>query len=244
MKNITTLVLLFLYTSLSLAQQVEKNYPLANTEKLSLKFEYPELVKVSTWDNQEVKIIAKVIINGQDGTKDFVLTEDRGSGELTISSELKNLDSYKRNYISVQGNSDNNESVIISRDGSTYKIGKDSKTYFDGTEIEVQLEVMLPENALVEIDAKYGMVEVLSAPKQLNVHAKYGGADIKIKESALKNLHASTSWGQIFSNLSSKVSVGGDDMLGKSLVAEIDNASGVNSVKVQSEYGNVFLRKN
>ena len=244
MKNITTLLLLFLCTSLSLAQQVEKNYPLANTEKLSLKFEYPELVKVSTWDKQEVQIVAKVLINGQDGSEDFVLSPTRNSGQLTISSELKNLDSYKQNYVSVQSDSDEDESIIVSTDGSTYKIGKGSKTYYNGTEIEVLLEVFLPENAHVEIDAKYGMVEVLSAPKQLNVHAKYGGADIKIKESALKNLYASTSWGQIFSNLSSKVSVAGDDMLGKSLVAEIDNASGVNSVKVQSEYGNVFLRKN
>ena len=74
MKNITTLLLLFLCASLSLAQQVEKNYPLANTEKLSLKFEYPELVKVSTWDKQEVQIVAKVLINGQDGSEDFVLS--------------------------------------------------------------------------------------------------------------------------------------------------------------------------
>lgn len=243
MKNITTLILLILCTSFSLAQQIEKTYPLANSEKLSLKFEYPELVKVSTWDKQEVQIKAKVLINGQDGSDDFVITENRKSGQLTVSSKLNNLDAYKGNYVTHAGDMPKGESITVNRNGKTITVGNSTKTYYQGTEIEIELEVFLPKNAEVQIEAKYGIVEVLSAPKELDILAKFGGADVKVNESDLKSLWVSTSWGQVFSDLTSKMNIGGDDMLGKRMEVEIENSRGANSVKVESEFGNVFLRK-
>lgn len=244
MKNIITLFLLAICTSVSIGQNIEKTYQLATNEKLSLEFVYPELVKISTWDKQEVLIKAKVLINNQDASEDFILSENRTSNQLVISSLLKNKDKYKNNYISVAGDEEDDESVTVSRNGKTITIGDKGKTYYNGTQIDIELEITLPKNAVVDVEAKYGMVEVLSAPKDLVVFAKYGGADVKIDEADLKQLKASTNWGQIFSNLNSKLSVTGDDMLGKSMRAEFDNSRGAISVRVESEYGNVFLRKN
>lgn len=244
MKNIITLVFLVLCCISSMGQSIEKSYQLSAQEKLSLDFEYPELVKISTWDKPEVHIKAKVLINNQDAKEDFTLSENRSSNQLVISSHLKNKDKYENNYITVADDEDDEESVIVSRNGKTITIGDKGKRYYSGTRIEIELEITLPKNAVVEVEAKYGMVEVLSAPKDLVVFAKYGGADLRIDEVSLKQLSAITSWGQIFSNLNSKLSVTGDEMLGKSMRAEFDNSSGTNSVRVESEYGNVFLRKN
>lgn len=244
MKNIITLLFLAFCCSATLGQNIEKTYQLSANEKLSLDFEYPELVKISTWDKQEVLIKAKVLINNQDATEDFTLSENRSSNQLVISSHLKNKDKYENNYITVADDEDDDESVIVSRNGKTITIGDKGKRYYSGTRIEIEVEITLPKNAVVDVEAKYGMVEVLSAPKDLVVFAKYGGADVKIDEVGLKQLRATTSWGQIFSNLSSKLSITGDDMLGKSMRVEFDSSKGANSVKVESEYGNVFLRKN
>lgn len=244
MKNIITLLFLAFCCSATLGQNIEKTYQLSANEKLSLDFEYPELVKISTWDKQEVLIKAKVLINNQDATEDFTLSENRSSNQLVISSHLKNKDKYENNYITVADDEDDDESVIVSRSGKTITIGDKGKRYYSGTRIEIEVEITLPKNAVVDVEAKYGMVEVLSAPKDLVVFAKYGGADVKIDEVGLKQLRATTSWGQIFSNLSSKLSITGDDMLGKSMRVEFDSSKGANSVRVESEYGNVFLRKN
>lgn len=244
MKQIITLFLLAISFSLVKGQNIEKSYQLGSNEKLSLEFEYPELVKISTWDKQEVLIKAKVLINNMDATEDFVLSENRSSNQLVISSRLKNKDKYKNNYVWVTSDEDDDKSVTVSRNGKNITVGNKGKTYYNGTEIEIVLEITLPKNAMVDVEAKYGMVEVLSVPKDLAVYAKFGGADVKIDEVGLKQLRASTSWGQIFSNLNSKLAIKGDDMLGKNMRAEFDNSKGANSVRIETEFGNVFLRKN
>jgi len=244
MKKIIIIFLLAISFSLVKGQNIEKSYQLGNNEKLSLEFEYPELVKISTWNKQEVLIKAKVLINNMDATEDFILSENRSSNQLVISSKLRNKDKYKNNYITVADDKDDDEPVTVNRNGKSITIGDKGKTYYHGTQIEIVLEISLPKNAVVDVDAKYGMVEVLSAPKDLVVYAKYGGADVKIDEAGLKQLKASTSWGQIFSNLDSRLSVSGDDMLGKNMRAEFNGSKGANSVRVETEFGNVFLRKN
>ena len=244
MKQIITILLFTISLSLVKGQNIEKSYSLGNNEKLSLEFEYPELVKISTWDKQEVLIKAKVLINNMDATEDFILSDKRSSNQLVISSRLKNMNKYKNNYVRVAHGKDDDESVTVSRNGKNITVGNKGKTYYNGTEIEIVLEITLPKNARVDVEAKYGMVEVLSVPKDLAVYAKFGGADVKIDEVALKQLRASTSWGQIFSNLNSNLKLTGDDMLGKDMRAEFDNSGGANSVRIETEFGNVFLRKN
>ena len=246
MKQIIILLLCFLGTHLMGQNTFEKSYALNSSEKLTLDFEYPELVKISTWDKQEVVIKAKVIINGEENTEDFTIENKRTAGKLIISSRLKNLDKFKNNniYVSRHDDDDDDQSVTMNRDGSTITIGKGKKSYRYGTEIDIVLEVFLPKSAQVEIDAKYGLVEVQSIPKELFIMAKFGGADVKISEQNVKSLKASTSWGQIFSNLSAKMSINGDDMPGKNMRAEYENNKGQESVRVESEFGHIYLRKN
>ncbi|WP_420387479.1 hypothetical protein [Roseivirga sp.] len=247
MKQILTLILFCSMTTGLFGQwSVEKNYKLEANEKLSLDFEYPEIVKISTWDKQEVQINARVLINGNDATEDFEISDRRNSGRLSVSSKLRNLNKYDRRNIIISDDDDDDKVSINSKGNSITigKSGKNGKSYYNGTEIEIVVEVILPKNAVVDVQAKYGMVEVVDAPQEIEVWAKYGGADIKVDEASIRSLEASTDWGQIFSNLNSKLSVGGDDMIGKNMRARLSNNKGSSQVRVESEYGNVYLRKN
>lgn len=92
--------------------------------------------------------------------------------------------------------------------------------------------------------AKFGIVEVISAPDDIHIEAKFGGVDLVVDEASLRSLTTSTSWGQIYSNLDASIKVSGDDMPGKKMFAELEQSRGTKSIKAITEFGNVYLRKN
>ncbi|NVK85162.1 MAG: hypothetical protein HWE21_12625 [Cytophagia bacterium] len=243
-QTITLLLVLLMSSGLEAQSTFEKSYQLNKEDKLTLDFEYPELVKINTWEKQEVLVKARVFINGKENTEDFTIEDKRGSKGLIISSHLKDIDKHNGNYIMVSDDDDDEESITVNRDGKSITIGKGNGNYTYGTKIDIELEITLPKSAVVQVNAKYGMVEVQSLPKEIEVLAKFGGADIKVIERNIKDLNVSTSWGQIFANLDSKLSVKGNDMMGKQMIAELKENGGSESLRVESEFGNIFLRKN
>lgn len=231
-----------------------QTYQLNGANKISLNFEYPHVIKIRTWDKKEVQVISHVDINDGKDNDNFTLTEKSSGNILSITSELKGLDRYENVYMSgrdeydekdeVDELNEDKEKVTITRNGRTITSGKKGWKANRGVEILIELEVYVPKNTPLEIDAKYGIVEVIDIPDDIRVMAKFGGADLSIKESDLSYLSAATSWGQIFSNLDKKFKFKGDDMIGKEMRAEISGSSRGSNIKVETEFGNVFLRKN
>ena len=224
-----------------------QSYQLKGVDKISLQFEYPHVIKIKTWDKNEVQITSYLDINDGKDNENFVLKDKSRGSMLSIVSELKGLDRYNNVYMTGRDNDDkesDDDKVTITRNGRTIISGKKGRRGNRGVEILIELEIYVPKNIPLEIDAKYGMVEVIDTPDELEIMAKYGGADLSIKESDLSYLSASTSWGQIFSNLNKKFKFKGSDMLGKEMRAEISGNNRGSIIKVETEYGNVFLRNN
>ena len=64
MKNIFLLSIIMLSFNIGNTQvNISKSYATNNIEKLKLTFDYPQLVKVKTWNKNQVTIEAKVNIN-------------------------------------------------------------------------------------------------------------------------------------------------------------------------------------
>ncbi len=239
----TTILILFnllFVVSVSLGQEVRKEtFQVKNASRINLDFKYPELVKLETWDKNEVEIIAELQIDGGESNDDFKLESHIKGGELTISSYLKNVGKHRDVNIYINDDDNDGETVTISRNGKKLVIGDSN----NGLQVSIVLKVKMPKHIELNIDSQFGMVEVIDIPKSLFVKAKFGGADIAMSENSINSLRASTSWGQIYSNLSDNVKIGGNDMLGKEMIAELSNGRGGKSVKVNTEFGNVFLRK-
>ena len=248
-RSIITTLLLMTFVFYGQAQEKKtQSYQLKGVDKVLLQFEYPQVIKIRTWDKKEVQVISQVDINNGKDNDNFTLTEKLRGNVLSITSELKGLDQYNNVYMSGRDEYDekdeDKEKVTITRNGRTITSGKKGWKANRGVEILIELEVYVPKNVRLEIDAKYGMVEVIDIPDDILVMAKFGGADLSIKESNLSYLSAATSWGQIFSNLDKKFKFNGDDMIGKEMRAEISGSSRGSNIKVETEFGNVFLRKN
>lgn len=225
-------------------KQINQTFDASAVKNIDLFFKYPELVKIKVWDKNEVNIKGHVEIHNGEFDDDFELSSQVSGGKLMIESNIKNIDNYKNYQVYTDKDEDGeNRSVTISKNGTTISTGKSGR-YTNGINISIVLEVTVPRSMAVMLDARYGLVEVLQSTNHLDVEARYGGVDVKVDETESLDLEASTQWGQIFSNLETKVEIGGDDGLGKWMKAHASIKDGSQRLKIESQYGHVYLRKN
>lgn len=244
--TILTLIGLCMLTFTFYGQEevVTKSFPVKKSDKVTLEFKYPELVQIKTWDKNEVQIKSTVFINDGKDNDSFELNSETNRDGITITSQIKDIDKFKNGNYYVGGRNDDDGDVTISKNGQSITVGSGRGGRYDGVRISVVLEIMVPKEAELSVNAQFGLVEVIDLPKTISVEAKFGGADITLLESSIESLWAATSWGQIYANLSQKMRIGGNDMPGKEMTARIKEGIGNKSIKVDSEFGNVFLRKN
>ena len=215
------------------------NFDASKVDKLDLQFEYPELVSINTWDQDEVKITADILINNGEDNENFKLTSKLRNGVLIIESDIKNIDGYHNYMISRDQEEDG---MTITRNGTT--ISKNGSWRRNSIIISVRLQIMIPKGMDVEVDARYGIVEVLSNDLSLDIEARYGGIDILVDEKMDLNILAKTQWGQIYHNLDTKLRADGEGAPGKWMRTEASLNRGSNKLHAVSQYGNVYLRKN
>jgi hypothetical protein len=248
--TVNTLVLLVLISTSAWSQtKISETFDVKSFEQLDLFFEYPELVRLQVWDSRQVKIEGTVEINRGEFDEDFEIKTSAANGRFTIESNIKDLKKKEGKY-SVNTYSDDDDddddgrSVTVSRSGTTINVGsRKSATYSNGIEIAIELVVTVPRDMKVLLEARYGLVEIIQSPKDLEVDARYGGVDVTVSESASLAFDASTQWGQIFSNLDVPFDIGGEDRTGKWMKARASINKGDGRLSIESQYGNVYVRK-
>lgn len=229
---------------------ISETFDVKDFDELDLAFEYPEIVRIKVWDQPQVKIEGTVDIQDGEFDEDFELRTRKVGNRFGIESKINNLSKHKRMVVWSDNDDDDDDddggrTVVTSDKGVNIYTGSGKSSRFrNGLFISIELEVTIPKDMLVTLDARYGIVEVLESPKSLTVDARYGGVDVMISESQSVELDAKTQWGQIFSNLDIPLEVGGNDMIGKWMKAHAALKRGDNRLSVESQYGNVYLRKN
>jgi hypothetical protein len=218
---------------------VNKNFPVQSGQKLYLFFDHPELVKVTTWDKNEVVVSGSVSINNGENDDAFGLTSSTSNGILNIRGEMINMKSLPHR-------------VTVYRDGQkiTFKNNEEYKKYAaengrdfnmmsNGVDIEITLEVKVPKNMITEVKSVYGMVEVRNFEGPIDVTSTYGGVDAALNAKATGELRAETNYGTIYSNLDIKFA--GEE---KNFHIVVTAKPGTGpSQSFESKYGNVYLRK-
>lgn len=234
-------ILISLFTGVLAAQTpVNKVYPLNAGQKISLRFDYPELVKISTWDRNEISIIGSVSINGGENDDAFELLQSTSGNMIYIKNEIRNLKELPHR-------------ITITNYGEkiTFKTKADYKKYCEehgrnfnqrseGVDMDILLEVKVPRNIEVKLESVYGVVEVKNYTGPLTVEATYGGVDATVQEKTMGELRAETNYGQIYSNLDLKFS--GSEFKDFHTQVSAKLGSGPR-YSFESKYGNVYLRK-
>ena len=234
-------ILISLFTGVLAAQTpVNKVYPVTAGQKISLRFDYPELVKISTWDKNEISITGTVSINGGENDDAFELFQSTSGNMIYIENKIRNLKELPHR-ITV---TNNGEKITFKTKADYQKYceehGRNFNQRSEGVDMDILLEVKVPRNIEAKLESVYGVVEVKNYTGPLTVEATYGGVDVTVQEKTMGELRAETNYGQIYSNLNLKFS--GSEFKDFHTQVSAKLGSGPR-YSFESKYGNVYLRK-
>jgi len=214
-----------------------KSYPAQAGQQINLKFDYP-IVKISTWDKNEVSVIAHVNINDDENDSLFSIKQEVMDGEMYISDHIKDMESIPRRYTIYR-----NGQKIVYKSKTQYqeasKAGGVEKSY-ESTDFDIVLEIKVPASSKIKIKAIYGMVELTDFNAPVAVEATYGGIDATLAPAHVGSLKATTHYGQIFSNLDLKITDHDQRDFFNSISAQPGTGP---SYDFTSPYGKIYLRK-
>ena len=243
MKAIITVVLTALLAPTpDFAQtQINKSIPVSAGQSVLLHFDYPELVRVSTWDKNEVSVQGTVSINNGESDDAFELFTSSSGNTVSVRNEIKNLKSLPQRYTIVDGS----QKITFKDRAELKKYQEQNGRQFDvmscGVDMEIVLEIKVPRNVKTKVESIYGMVEIKDFSGPLDVEATYGGVDAALTERAIGMITAQTNYGEIYTNFDSKF---GGDKIEKHFHTNVSAKPGSGpEYSFESKYGNVYLRK-
>ena len=221
---------------------IQHTQPVEPGQKIVMHFDYPELIRVTTWDQPVVSVEGTVSINGGDQDDAFKLKVNSSPTAISISGTIPNLKKLPHR-------------ITINRDGQkvTFKTQADYRSYAnqygtaftsmrEGVETDIILTIKVPKNVATRIEARYGLVEVRDFDGPLVVDAIYGGIDVALVESTTGKLVAETNYGQIYSNLNLKLDK--ENLKEENFHTVIAASLGTGpAYNLESKFGNVYLRK-
>lgn len=238
----TNLLLILVSTGICAVAQtdVNKTIALQPGQTITMHFDYPELIKVSTWDKNEILITGSVTINGGENDDAFSLESSSQGKEVEITGEVKNLRELPHR-------------ITIWHDGQKimFKSKAEFKKYADehgrdyhamnwGTDMDIFLVIKVPKNVETKVLSTYGTIEIKDFTGPLVAESTYGGVDAALTEKLVGDLKAETNYGQIYTNFDFKFS--GNEFGDFHTVVNAKPGNGPR-YSFESKYGNVYLRK-
>ncbi|WP_214072227.1 hypothetical protein [Mucilaginibacter sp. dw_454] len=237
MKNLFVCICCALAFGAQAQSTITRSYPVKAGEPINFKFDYPT-VKISTWDKNEISVVAKIDLNDAEKNDYFSLEEQELNGVVTISNHT-NFDKIPRQY-------------SITRNGvkTFYKTKQEYKDAQklpgvtqsnEGANIDAVVEIKVPAGCATNIKATYGMVEIANFNAPITVDDTYGGVDATINTAHTGTLKATTRFGEILSNLDMKITAHEKRDFFNSITADAGNNK--SACVLSSDYGKIYLRK-
>ena len=241
MKVISTFIACLIAGSLFAQTIIDKSVPVNAGQALKVHFDYPELVKISTWDKNEISVKASVSINGGENDDAFKLDINTGGKAIEIKNEIKNMDGLPHR-VTVN----HNGMKMVFRNQQEWEKyseehGKPKYSNMNmGIDMDIIIEIKVPVNMETSVTSVYGMVEVKEFKGPLSVQATYGGVDVTLNESATGELIAETNYGHIYSGLKTKFQDSREEDFHTYVSAKPGSGP---KYRFESPYGSIYLRK-
>ncbi|MEG1592527.1 hypothetical protein [Chryseobacterium sp.] len=240
MRTVLTLVVSLVFGLTAAQTAINKSFSTDKDQKISLQFDYPELIKISTWDKPEVQILGTVNINENESNEAFQIKESKEGNSLIIEGKIAEMKNIPRR---IKVEKDNKKLIFKTRE-EYQKYCKENNVTFnsmtDGVDVDIKLEIKVPKSLMTQIESQYGLVEVKDFGGTINVNAIYGGIDATVLDKNVGKLSAETHFGQIYSNLDTKFRGKDSDDFRTLVTATFGNGPQYN---LESKYGNIYLRK-
>lgn len=233
---------MFIYIEEYAQTIINKVIPIKSGQNISMRFDYPKLVRVSTWDKNEISIQGTVSINMGENDDAFELSTSTSDNTILIKNEIKDMKNLPHRITIYDG-----AQKIVFRNKEEMKKYKEdhgltNNTMSYGLDMEIILDIKVPGNTETRIESVYGMVEVKDFRGPLTVNATYGGVDAALIERAVGQITAETNHGEIYSNLDAKFT--GEPFRQGDFHTNVSAKPGNGpAYNFDSKFGNVYLRK-
>ncbi|RYD80500.1 MAG: hypothetical protein EOP55_02000 [Sphingobacteriales bacterium] len=219
--------------------KITKSYPVAKGQKAEFRFDYPKVVRISTWDKNEISVEASVTINQGESNNAFSLVESTANGKVSISNKI-DMESIPEAYYVVENGIKTRFNTKTDTDN--YRKGKNGAnniSYYQTKDMEITIDIKVPANVETDLASVYGMVELSNFDGPIKIDAKYGGIDASLNESKIGKLTLTNHFGKIYSNLNLKPT----DQKEQNFFTSITAAPGKGpDYDISSNYGNIYLR--
>ena len=226
------------YCSAVAQTKINKSYPVKAGQTIQLAFDYPKIVRVSTWNGNTIEVEATVKINNGESNSAFALTESVADGIISVSNTLDMRmipDSYYivENGVKVHFNSKKDMKAY------TPAIPGTKRSTYQQKDIEIIIHVKVPVNTKTELVSVYGTVEVQGFNGPITVDAKYGSIDASAIEQEIGKLKLTTRYGKIYTNMHFKPT----EQTAKDFFTSITATPGKGSAyDFNASFGNIYLR--
>jgi len=245
MKNFLILISLGWVLVCNAQTSISKTIPVSAGQTLDFNFDYPNLIRVSSWNKNEISITGTVLINGGENDDAFQLTSMVSGDRISVKGEIPKIKDLPQR-ITVRRNG---EKIVFKNKTEFEKYKNENGSGFDmtswGHDVEIVLEVKVPMNMTTTIKSVYGIVEIkeLNQSMPFTAMSTYGGVDAALNTAAIGELYATSDYGTIYSNLNTKFS--GEGLKQRDFHTEVMAKPGRGAkYSFESKYGNVYLRKN
>jgi hypothetical protein len=222
--------------------EINKTVPYQKGQNIRMHFDYPELIKISTWDGNTVVIQGMVSINNGENDDAFLLETNTSGNTIDISARIKDMDKLpQRITIDRDG-----QKIVFKDKAELRKYQQEHGRNFNqmniGVDMEIMIEIKVPRNVQTRVESVYGMVEVKNFSGPLIVESTYGGVDAALMENAVGEIVAETNYGEIYSNLKAKFFGDVHDREDFHTLVSAKLGAGP-KYELESKYGNVYIRK-
>lgn len=243
MKHLLWSLLLTFYSFAFAQTRLDKSIPVKAGQTVRFTFDYPEMIRVSTWDKNEIGITGTVSINDGENDDAFVLDISSVGNTVDVRGRIKDMDNLPHRITVV----DDGVKTTFKNESEWKKYRSEhGKSGYDrmnrGVDMDITLEIFVPARIATQVVSVYGMVEVRQFDGPLSVQATYGGVDAAITESATGELVAETNYGHIYSDL--KLQFDGAHTREENFHTLVSAKPGTGpAYRFESAYGNVYLRR-
>jgi hypothetical protein len=221
---------------------VQQSIPVQSGQTIQLHFDYPELIKITTWDKNEISIQGTVSINQGEHDDAFVLKHTVSGNVVTVRNEIRDMETLPQRYTIMR----NGQKITFPTKEAMKKYQQENGGGYDmissGLDMKIILEIKVPRQTATRVTSVYGMVEVRAFQGPITVDATYGGVDAAVTEKSTGEITAETNFGEIFSNLDVRFAGNKDDPEAFHLFVAAIPGTGP-KYALESKYGNVYIRK-
>lgn len=226
-------------------RQLNEQAPLSSTQQVRLRIEDAQLIRIATWNGNEVVVTGTVSINANENNEAYQLQFTRQDQELVLEAFIKNEDSLPQRITVHQDGQDYWLNARHRQDSVVQQFVQEKGGYdwmSQGVLKDIALQIKIPAQTPLHIESKFGTVEITQITGPLVVESKFGDIDVRVDPASAVSLLTGTQFGTVYTNLDWEFEQEGalTKIKGEQIAGTLNG--GGTLLRLEAKFGNVYLR--